>query len=178
MRDTPTALLTILTLIGAQIEALAAAAVQANLTRGFTLDGRIIGDIGEILAAQFFELELHENQRSRHDAVTTIAGQEHGVQIKCRKASTVIDFTSIPELLLVVNFSTDWRQWGVIYNGPGDIVRQTVLRNPALTIDDEFRIRRNSRRDSVRLNLGQLGLVMAQPVVASVPERTQPLGIF
>jgi hypothetical protein len=178
MPETPPALLTILTLIGTQIEALAAAASQANLTRGFTLDGRIIGDIGEILVAQFFEVELHNRQSSRHDGTTQIGGVERGVQIKCRKASTVIDFSSVPDLLLVISFSADWTQWEVIYNGSGDIVRQLVQHNPPRTVDDKGRIRNGDARASIRMNLDGLREASARGTMENVPRRSQPLEIF
>jgi hypothetical protein len=34
----------------------------------FTLDGRLVGDIGEILAEQIYDLELLEGQHPKHDA--------------------------------------------------------------------------------------------------------------
>ena len=92
------------------------------LNHKFTLDGRFVGDIGELLAAKYFSIELHKSQQHRHDAICTIDGETYGVQIKCRRKSTVIDIYSEPELLLVIVIDEAWENWSVVYNGPGDFL--------------------------------------------------------
>lgn len=102
----------------------------------FTLDGRIVGDIGELIASRYFDIDLHTKQRGCHDGTCRIDGREAGIQIKCRVKSWVIDFTSEPELLLVIRIAEDWNSWEVVYNGPGSIV--TAGTN--LTIDTKRRL--------------------------------------
>ena len=38
--------------------------------RSYTIDGKLVGDIGEIIAAREFEIELDARPRARHDART------------------------------------------------------------------------------------------------------------
>jgi hypothetical protein len=173
-RDTPTPLLEILHAIEAQTGKLTAAARKLDVTRRFTLDGRLVGDIGEVLVAQHYDLVLDETQRAGHDGTTTIGNQAYRVQVKCRKASSLIGFSSVPELLMVVEFSEDWGRWKVVYNGTGCVVRTKAL-SQGLVIDEDGRIRRGGRKAYVDLALkdfrGLLGTV-------SVAERDVPVAIF
>lgn len=100
-----------------------------GLNLKFTLDGRFVGDVGELLAVREFNLKLHHKQGAVHDGSTVTNGKTLGVQVKCRRESTVIDFSSQPELLLVIEIAKDWSSWEVIYNGPADF----------LTLDGTFR---------------------------------------
>lgn len=49
--------------------------------RAFTIDGRLVGDIGEVIAAIEYDLTLDEVQRPRHDARTS---DGRHMQIKAR----------------------------------------------------------------------------------------------
>ena len=57
----------------------------------FTLDGWLVGDIGEILAAEKYLIELNEGLTKHHDAMCT-EGTRRKVQIK----STMKDFLTFP----------------------------------------------------------------------------------
>ena len=52
---------------------------KAFPNRAFTIDGRLVGDIGEVIAALEYDLVLHETSQPTHDADT--ADGRH-VQIK------------------------------------------------------------------------------------------------
>lgn len=173
-RPTPAPLLEILRVIERQTDKLTAAAANLDVTRKFTLDGRLVGDIGEVLVAQWYELVLDETQQTAHDGTTTIHGQSYRVQVKCRKATDKICFSSIPELLVVVEFSQDWSEWEVVYNGTGDPVRTRALAK-TLQIDEERRIRRNEQKASVDLALKDF---RDQVSATMVPERAVPMDIF
>ena len=111
---TPPPLVTILGAIEEQTKKLSDAARQLEVTRHFTLDGRLVGDIGEMLAAQYLDLTLDQTQRRGHDGFTAIEGQQREVQVKCRKASTLIGFSSVPDLLIVIAFTDNWMEWEIV----------------------------------------------------------------
>jgi len=175
---TPPPLIAILQAIEEQTAKLTAAAAFLDVTRHFTLDGRLVGDIGEVLAAQYLELTLDSTQRRGHDGFTQIGGQQRDVQVKCRKASTLIGFSTVPDLIVVIAFSEDWREWEIVYNGEGTPVRQEA-QNLGFEIDDLNRIRKGGRRASLDLNLNWFRSEDRQRSISvSVPPRPQPLAIF
>jgi hypothetical protein len=53
----------------------------------FTLDGRLVGDIGELLASQKYQIRLHEKIVKKYDAVTEY--DNRSVQIKATMKNTV-----------------------------------------------------------------------------------------
>ena len=93
--------------------------------RKFTIDGRLVGDIGEIIASNNYDLVLDDVSQPIHDA--TISGGKR-VQIK----STFRDqltFKTVPEYYLGLKLYADG-SFEEIYNGP------------AQKIVDEFKDRR------------------------------------
>lgn len=90
---------------------------QQNPGRRFTLDGHLIGSIGEALVKEAYGLTLYRTNTPVHDAVAP-DGRE--VQIK----ATQIDRVSIsgkPQHLIVIKILPDGT-WEEIYNGPGNLV--------------------------------------------------------
>ena len=85
--------------------------------RRFTLDGHLVGSIGEVLAAERYGLELLTASHKTHDAV---AADGRMVQIKLTQRSSV-GLSSCPEYLLVHKLHPDGRHEEV-YNGPGEPV--------------------------------------------------------
>ena len=82
--------------------------------RHFTLDGHLVGSIGEVLAAQLYDLTLLTASSQTHDA---IASDGKMVQIKATQISR-IGLTSEPDYLLVLKILPDG-EVEEIYNGPG-----------------------------------------------------------
>jgi hypothetical protein len=85
--------------------------------RRFTLDGHLIGSIGEVVAAYAFNLELLPTGTRGHDAKTS---DGRLVQIKITGGKEGVVLSSPPDHLIVLQLL----QKGIllIYNGPGDIV--------------------------------------------------------
>ena len=176
--ETPAPLVAILKAIEEQTTKLAAAAARLDVTRHFTLDGRLVGDIGEMLAAQYLDLTLDDTQRRGHDGFTTINGEEHQVQVKCRKATSTVNFSTVPELLVVIVFSEDWREWEIIYNGPGAILGPKAV-NAGLEVDADKRIRKKGARQSLDFDLRWFRTLPANPgPTLSVPLRPQAIDLF
>lgn len=82
--------------------------------RSFTLDGHIVGSIGEVLAAELYGLELLPPSTERHDAIGP-GGRD--VQVKLTQAQRVAMYSD-PEHLLVLGL-TSAGMLEEIYNGPG-----------------------------------------------------------
>jgi hypothetical protein len=84
--------------------------------RKFTLDGHLVGSIGEVLAAYSYGLELLPSSSERHDAV---APDGRMVQIKATQGTGHIALRSEPEHLIVLLLHSDSGEAREIYNGPG-----------------------------------------------------------
>lgn len=88
----------------------------------FTIDGRLVGDIGELVAEREFEIRLDEVSRADHDAVTERTRQK--VQIKAGFKDS-LTFRRVPELYVGLRLSEDGSH-EVIYNGPGEIIAAKI----------------------------------------------------
>ena len=87
--------------------------------RKFTIDGRLVGDIGEIIAEREFELTLDLKQRRGHDATTS---DDRNVQIKAGFGDT-LTFGKEPDLYLGLKLYPNGEH-EVIYNGPARPIRE------------------------------------------------------
>lgn len=84
--------------------------------RLFTLDGHLVGSIGEVLAAHRYGLELLPASTEVHDAKTKDGKL---IQIKATQRDR-IGLRSCPEHLLVLCISPEGRD-NEVYNGPGEL---------------------------------------------------------
>lgn len=84
--------------------------------RRFTPDGHLVGSVGEVLAAHFYNLQLFRGSSECHDARTS---DGRNVQIKATQASRVA-LRSEPDYLLVLRLVNDG-SFEEIYNGPGNL---------------------------------------------------------
>jgi len=94
--------------------------LKSQYKRSFTLDGKLVGDIGEILAAKKYNLQLLDENSHLHDAIEIISGRS--VQIKSSmRRSSYFPSGSVPEFFLAIHIHED----GVIeelFNGPGQFI--------------------------------------------------------
>lgn len=84
--------------------------------RKFTLDGHLVGSIGEVLASYYYDLELLPASTEKHDATTK---NNRLVQIKATQGNSV-GLRSEPDYLIVIKILRDG-SIEEIYNGPGDL---------------------------------------------------------
>ena len=84
--------------------------------RHFTLDGHLVGSIGEVLAAHYFGLCLFPGSTETHDAKSPCGKK---VQIKATQKRTV-GISSEPEHLIVLKILSSG-DFSTIYNGPGKL---------------------------------------------------------
>ena len=85
--------------------------------RRFTIDGRLVGDIGEIIAALEYDVILDDVTKPDHDGRTTNGRR---VQIKATFKEQ-LTFKTVPNYYLGFKLSTDG-SYDEIYNGPGRII--------------------------------------------------------
>ena len=91
--------------------------------KSFTLDGRLVGDIGEILVEQAYALTLHEGLQHHHDAACW-AGRN--VQIKATmKDSVTFPCDHVPDHFLAVKIKPDG-SFEEVFNGPGAVAHRAV----------------------------------------------------
>ncbi len=83
-------------------------------SRRFTIDGRLVGDIGEVVAELEYDLALHAVSQPEYDAVTP-AGRR--VQIKATFKDS-LTFTTTPDYYLGFKLNRDGT-YEEVYNGPG-----------------------------------------------------------
>jgi len=85
--------------------------------RKFTIDGRLVGDIGEVIAELHYELILDETSQPTHDA-TTQDGRRVQVKATFKESLTL---SSVPDLYLGIKLHADGT-FEEIFNGPGQLI--------------------------------------------------------
>jgi hypothetical protein len=89
----------------------------------FTLDGRLVGDIGEVLVEDAYDLKLFEDLQKHHDAQCS---DGRLVQIKATmKRSLTFPADHVPDYYLGVKVGADGT-FIEVFNGPGEIASQSV----------------------------------------------------
>ncbi|MBK8246859.1 MAG: hypothetical protein IPK85_05605 [Gemmatimonadetes bacterium] len=87
--------------------------------RAFTIDGRLVGDVGEVIGAMEYDLELDQVSRPIHDAMTR---DGRNVQIKATFKQH-LTMRSVPDLYLGLQLSPDGT-FTEVYNGPGARIQE------------------------------------------------------
>ena len=82
--------------------------------RKFTIDGHLVGSIGEVIVAEHYGLTLLPNSTKTHDAISTDGKY---VQIKATQVHG-ISISSEPDYVIVIKLFSDG-SWEEIYNGTG-----------------------------------------------------------
>ncbi len=85
--------------------------------RKFSIDGHLLGSIGEVIAAEHYGLTLLPNSFEKHDAIDM---NGRLVQIKATQINR-ISISSEPDYLIVIQITPDGT-WSEIYNGVGSRV--------------------------------------------------------
>ncbi len=87
--------------------------------RAFTIDGRLVGDVGEVIAALEYAVDLDEVQTPVYDGE---ASDSRKVQIKATFKNSLA-FTSVPDLYLGIRLFKDGTH-EEIFNGPGYVIAE------------------------------------------------------
>jgi hypothetical protein len=102
--------------------------LKEKYNRSFSLDGRLVGDIGEVLAAEKYGLELLSENAFKHDAKEIATGRM--VQIKASfKNNSYFPFGEykIPDYFLSINIleNGDIEE---LFNGPGTYIIEHYIK--------------------------------------------------
>lgn len=100
---------------------------QSHHEMTFALDGRLVGDIGELIAAEVFCLALLGTRSKNVDAVTT-DHQQRVVQIKSTFQEDGLSIKHGADYFIGLQLN-DTGQFRVVYNGPAEPV-MAYLRAP------------------------------------------------
>lgn len=85
--------------------------------RVFTIDGRLVGDVGEVIAALAYDIELDTVQRRAHDAKTS-SGRDVQVKATFKDQLTI---RAVPDLYLGFKLYPSG-EFEEIFNGPGRLI--------------------------------------------------------
>lgn len=96
--------------------------------RQFTIDGNIIGDIGEMMAEKYYQIALHKKQQKASDA-HTLCQERIPVQIKCSFIGTRYTYRKYPEetilyLALQIHSNGDIEE---VYNGNNNFIQDYLV---------------------------------------------------
>lgn len=89
---------------------------------GFTLDGRLVGDMGEVVAEELFQIQLYEKLEKYYDAATTYEPMRK-VQIKATFKKH-LTYNHRPDYYIGIKLFENGK-FKVIYNGPGKYIHDT-----------------------------------------------------
>ena len=88
--------------------------------RHFTIDGHLVGSIGEVMAAYYYGIDLYDASTERHDGV--VDGRQ--VQIKITQQDNIM-ISAEPDYLIVLYMNKNGSIYEV-YNGPGDVAWESA----------------------------------------------------
>lgn len=114
---------------------------KAHPGRHFTLDGHLVGSLGEVYAAEAYGLKLLESSHPVHDAKTR--GGRRLVQIKTTQGSR-IGIGECPDYLIVLCLAKDG-SFEEVYNGPGAPV-WSMVKGKRLPKNGQYQISVNRLR--------------------------------
>jgi hypothetical protein len=105
---------------------------QTYPQKRFTLDGRLVGDLGEVLAETVYDIKLFTGLEKHYDA---ICSDGRLVQIKTTlKGSLTFPCDHIPDYYLGIKIRPDGSCLEV-FNGPGDLVYDLVRKRKPTKIN-------------------------------------------
>lgn len=97
--------------------------------RRFTIDGRLVGDLGEVIAALEYDVVLHEIIQPNHDATTS---DGRNVQIKATFKQS-LTFRTVPDYYLGFKLHPDGRHEEV-FNGPGKVIYDRYVKRKGIGV--------------------------------------------
>lgn len=96
---------------------------NTHKSKKFTLDGRLVGDLGEVLAEENYKITLFNKIKHLYDATTF---DNKMVQIKASfKNMLTFPTDHVPELFLGLKINSDG-SFDEIYNGPGKYIKALI----------------------------------------------------
>lgn len=85
--------------------------------KSFKLDGILVGNIGEVLAAHYYGIKLYSQSNPTYDGETIDTKRK--VQIKVTQNTNIVIIRERPDYLIVLHLDSKRGEVSEIYNGPG-----------------------------------------------------------
>ncbi|WP_207497481.1 DUF6998 domain-containing protein [Limimaricola pyoseonensis] len=126
----------------------------------FTLDGNLVGDIGEALAVLLFEIELVEKRG--HAGVDGYARDGRSVQVKAtgtKRGPAFRDIETKADHLIFFDLNFDECQGEVVFNGPEHYATSYLpqrFSGQRMLTAEKIRIADSMVPDGTRLAIGRL----------------------
>lgn len=114
--------------------------------KSFTLDGKLVGDIGEVLVAEQYGLTLYGDNTPVHDGFVT-GDENKKVQIKASFNKYFYfskDLSNVPQYFIAIQLKEDGT-FEEVYNGLGVLIYDKMLRHLS-----------NERKHNYRLSVKKL----------------------
>ena len=133
----------------------------AHPHKKFTLDGRLVGDIGEVLVAAAYDADPLDGLPKHHDAQTS---DGRLVQIKATmKDALTFPASHVPDFYLGIKIHQDGT-FEEVFNGPGAIAQQAIAK------------RQHPKTNLHSVSVSALKALQAQvPTEDRIPKRDLPL---
>jgi hypothetical protein len=93
---------------------------EGRKPKHFTPDGRMVGDIGEVLAERLFCIRLEKNQRAGYDGILEKDGKTR-VEIKITRKKA-FQFRKITDQVIALSFVEGSKEVEVVFNGLGSLL--------------------------------------------------------
>ncbi|WP_264522378.1 DUF6998 domain-containing protein [Flavobacterium sp. N1994] len=93
----------------------------------FTIDGHLLGSIGEVYAKEKFKLTLYNNSAKTHDAIDEVTKKEYQIKITQRNK---VGLRHEPKNLIVIQIDKTGMP-NIIYNGNGEPVWNLIKNKKA-----------------------------------------------
>lgn len=110
----------------------------------FTIDGHLLGSIGEVYAKEKFKLKLLKNSTERHDAEDELTGKLYQIKITQRDK---VGLRKPPDNLIVIQIDKTGMP-NVIYNGDGkpvwDLIKHKKMEQKYISIKQLEKIKANA----------------------------------
>lgn len=152
--DTPTDILNAIKRAQTGVSELQKLGSASGIDRKFTLDGRLVGDIGELVVARHFKIVEHEKPPGHaHDLYAMIGAKKLGVQVKLRREAKTgkLEFKYQPQVLVILKFKKDWSQWQIVFHGSG-----RVIAGDGVTVAQDFRLKQGTKSVTLNFSLAEL----------------------
>ncbi len=99
--------------------------------RGFTLDGKLVGDIGEVLASEKYGLELFSSNAKVHDGKEKVSNRYVQVKSSFNNCS-YFPCNHVPDYFLAVQILEDGKL-KELFNGKGSFIKKHYIEERNLT---------------------------------------------
>ena len=116
----------------------------------FTLDGKLVGDIGEVLVAENYNITLYKDNKHHIDGYVK-EDEEKGVQIKSSFKNNFYfpkDVVNVPPYFIAINISEDGG-FKEIYNGRSQLIYDELVSHRSKESKSPYKL---SANQLVKLN--------------------------